>query len=1130
MFYSQFILAKKGPLGTIWIAAHLERKLRKNQVADTDIGVSVDSILSPEVPIALRLSSHLLLGVVRIYSRKVNYLFDDCSEALLKVKQAFRSTAVDLPPEESTAPYHSITLPETFDLDDFELPDSDTVQGNYIDHHFGLDERFGDGDTSQMGLDLDEELLLEKGATSRHGKVQPDSFIDVMASVEPAPLPEGDEDISEASKATQANCFNIQAPSTPILEEEPNLPSAQEAQVSDDHMDEDHNLSQLAAKEIFGAASSQPEVYHISSDDVLPPAKENVFLLDDQEIEKAIREGNQPLVFEPMEVVVSNNARLSLASEFISVSNDNVKNIQDENPSENEQSIASALQSKGEPGYAQEVAINRIDAQRNLSHAASVLELPGCDPFTDNISDKPFLNGFGSLVSSHILGTDKLTLEPGLLNAVEVDRVFQDNSSRPGYMESQAHLKPEQPKILSPGARERMLSASIPVLQACSSHLDDATVELDSLIHAPNLPSEDDMLCPLGISGREDATNIPGASSVVQDGLHGIAVMKATLKADRTPDLSDITGADHSNLDRHLDSAVSRDSRTEKENSAAISDSFSPEKLLSVVVVPANQSNESLVDSTPAKEVLAEGVGESAVNKISGQKRSYTESTLTLQSINSVESLGAAQSKKMVEFIPNDDDLLSSILVGRRSTVLKVRTTPSALDVVSAKRRRVASRPSPYKRKVLMDGVMVMHGDTIRQQLINTEDVRRVQKKAPCCRLEIWMLQKQLLEDEIFSKPLITGMSPELICLHSQPFDLSGTSIMQDEGSAAHSLTANNMEFNTRPGICEEPGFDRTDLPSVPGDDGFEQHAEFIEMTSNQPILKHSLDVDDNSAQKVMMEIDHELGHTTSQHNIIREKTKTEIYGRILPVGDEAHSSVVLGANLSSTGPVSSDGGILTNGAVIQSACLYEPNNSDASVQIEEMCQSLDQNFDLQYMANDASAHVDVSMVGISGGEGVDANTAEVLDKDSLQQRLEEGHFLDQMEGVDLSVTKAGIGIDCSLHVHDTSTFAATSSVDPENELGSMDKDQVLGSDLLCDDRGLSVDDHNGDLKLDSFCSLEGDLHVKNVISPERQNQQCQEADPQTNMDPTTIASEHTLMMTMFRIWNLTISIMIQIF
>ncbi|KAL5058664.1 hypothetical protein RYX36_030268 [Vicia faba] len=190
MFYSQFILAKKGPLGTIWIAAHLERKLRKNQVADTDIGVSVDSILFPEAPIALRLSSHLLLGVVRIYSRKVNYLFDDCSEALLKVKQAFRSTAVDLPPEESTAPYHSITLPETFDLDDFELPDNDIFQGNYVDRHvstreqitlqdtvdgmayktsqFGLDERFGDGDASQIGLDLDEVMLIDKDSTLEH--------------------------------------------------------------------------------------------------------------------------------------------------------------------------------------------------------------------------------------------------------------------------------------------------------------------------------------------------------------------------------------------------------------------------------------------------------------------------------------------------------------------------------------------------------------------------------------------------------------------------------------------------------------------------------------------------------------------------------------------------------------------------------------------------------------------------------------------------------------------------------------------------------------------------------------------------------------------------------------------------
>ena len=43
---------------------------------------------------ALRLSGQLLLGVVRIYSRKAKYLLDDCNEALLKIKMV--CTAVDL--------------------------------------------------------------------------------------------------------------------------------------------------------------------------------------------------------------------------------------------------------------------------------------------------------------------------------------------------------------------------------------------------------------------------------------------------------------------------------------------------------------------------------------------------------------------------------------------------------------------------------------------------------------------------------------------------------------------------------------------------------------------------------------------------------------------------------------------------------------------------------------------------------------------------------------------------------------------------------------------------------------------------------------------------------------------------
>jgi cohesin complex subunit SCC1 len=96
MFYSQVILARKGPLGKIWLAAHFDKKLTKNQIFSTDISESVDSVLNPAAPLALRVSGHLMLGIVRIYSRKVKYLMSDCTEAMWKIKLAFRPGNVDL--------------------------------------------------------------------------------------------------------------------------------------------------------------------------------------------------------------------------------------------------------------------------------------------------------------------------------------------------------------------------------------------------------------------------------------------------------------------------------------------------------------------------------------------------------------------------------------------------------------------------------------------------------------------------------------------------------------------------------------------------------------------------------------------------------------------------------------------------------------------------------------------------------------------------------------------------------------------------------------------------------------------------------------------------------------------------
>jgi hypothetical protein len=110
MFYSQIILAKKGPLGSIWIAAHMDKKLNKNQISSTDIASSVESIIEPTVPLALRVRGHLLLGLVRIYKRKVNYLFTDCNDALVKIKMAFRPGVVDLPSTSQAASNAMITV------------------------------------------------------------------------------------------------------------------------------------------------------------------------------------------------------------------------------------------------------------------------------------------------------------------------------------------------------------------------------------------------------------------------------------------------------------------------------------------------------------------------------------------------------------------------------------------------------------------------------------------------------------------------------------------------------------------------------------------------------------------------------------------------------------------------------------------------------------------------------------------------------------------------------------------------------------------------------------------------------------------------------------------------------------
>ena len=83
---------------------------------------NADKILQDELQVVTyRVLGYLLLGIVRIYSKKVEYLLDDCHEVLLGINNFVVHAREDLPAETLQAPYFSITLPECFELDSFDL-------------------------------------------------------------------------------------------------------------------------------------------------------------------------------------------------------------------------------------------------------------------------------------------------------------------------------------------------------------------------------------------------------------------------------------------------------------------------------------------------------------------------------------------------------------------------------------------------------------------------------------------------------------------------------------------------------------------------------------------------------------------------------------------------------------------------------------------------------------------------------------------------------------------------------------------------------------------------------------------------------------------------------------------------
>ncbi|KJZ78763.1 hypothetical protein HIM_02154 [Hirsutella minnesotensis 3608] len=180
MFYSETLLNKSGPLARVWLSANLERKLSKNHILQSNVTDSVEAIITPnQAPMALRLSSQLLLGVVRIYQRKTRYLLDDCNEAMMKIKMAFRSSGnndlaanLQMPNREALllpdkiTPYDNLELPPPPDAS-WLLSQVDEVTATPIgrkgrvshNRDINLQEDFDNSQFLQDNNGLDEDAL-----------------------------------------------------------------------------------------------------------------------------------------------------------------------------------------------------------------------------------------------------------------------------------------------------------------------------------------------------------------------------------------------------------------------------------------------------------------------------------------------------------------------------------------------------------------------------------------------------------------------------------------------------------------------------------------------------------------------------------------------------------------------------------------------------------------------------------------------------------------------------------------------------------------------------------------------------------------------------------------------------------
>lgn len=138
MFYNNDILSRrKTGLGIVWLAATLGdrsvvRRLTRRDILSVNITKTCQSVLGPSEPLALRLSSQLMFGIVKLYGHQTELLYQDVLHVQSDVRRHVASTVLgtkQIDMRKVSGAIDAITLP--LDLTFFAL-DFDAVTSGLL--------------------------------------------------------------------------------------------------------------------------------------------------------------------------------------------------------------------------------------------------------------------------------------------------------------------------------------------------------------------------------------------------------------------------------------------------------------------------------------------------------------------------------------------------------------------------------------------------------------------------------------------------------------------------------------------------------------------------------------------------------------------------------------------------------------------------------------------------------------------------------------------------------------------------------------------------------------------------------------------------------------------------------------